>query len=97
MVFQNLKHEFLATKFTSDPMSLDKPNPVVIFTVSMKLLDNLGRMSLYSMAITWRPVLRFLAPLSHRGGRVERDTDSPGSNPREGRHLTDRREGKYIY
>lgn len=48
------------------------------------------------MTITWRPVLWFLAPLSHRGGRVERDTVSPGPSPREGSHLTDRREGKYI-
>lgn len=49
------------------------------------------------MTITLRPVSWFLAPLSHRGGRVERDTVSSGPSPREGSHLTDRREGKYIY
>lgn len=44
--FLNLNHEFLATKFTFDPMSLDKPNSIGGFvTLSMKLLDSFGRIS----------------------------------------------------
>lgn len=81
-------------------MFLDKPNSIGGFvTLSMKLLDSFGRISVssihdYNLTSCF---CGFLAPLSHRGGRIERDTVSPGPSPREGSHLTDRREGKYIY